>query len=33
LVRIGLRDAITLTPWGLSYNTGLSEQFVQESNH
>jgi hypothetical protein len=33
LVRVGLSDSITLTPLGLSYNTGLSEKFLQESNH
>ena len=33
LVRVGLSDVITLTPLGLSYDTGLSEQFVQESDH
>jgi hypothetical protein len=33
LVRVGLADAITLTPMGLSYDTGLSEQFIQESDH
>jgi len=33
LVRVGLSDAITLTPLGLSYDTGLSEQFVQKSDH
>jgi hypothetical protein len=33
VVRVGLSDAITLTPLGLSYNSGLSEQFFQESNH
>ena len=32
-VRVGLADAITLTPMGLSYDTGLSEQLVQESDH
>ena len=33
LVRVGLSDAITLTLLGLSYDTGLSEQFIQVSDH
>ena len=33
LVQVGLSDAITLTPLGLSYDTGLNEQFVQKSDH
>ena len=33
LVRVGLADAITLTPTGLSYDTGLSEQIVRETDH
>lgn len=33
LVSIGMGTAITLTADGLSYDTGLSEQFVEESDH
>lgn len=33
LVRTGIGSAITLTLQGLGYDTGLSEQFVTESDH
>jgi hypothetical protein len=33
LVRIGLGSAITITPEGLDYDTGLSDHFVEESDH
>jgi len=33
LVNIGMGTAITLTSEGLAYDTGLSEQFVEESDH
>ena len=33
LVRMGLGGAVTLTRLGLEYDTGLSDQFVSESDH
>ncbi len=33
LAKIGLGSAVTLTVQGLSYETGLSEQFVEPSDH
>jgi hypothetical protein len=33
LVRVGLSDEVTLTPLGLSYETGLNEQFIHVSDH
>jgi hypothetical protein len=33
LARTGLGAGIVLTPMGLAYETGLSEQFVSESDH
>lgn len=33
LTRTGLGSAVTLTQQGMAYDTGLSEQFVTESDH
>ena len=33
LVRVGLNEAITLTLLGLSYDTGLNDQFIQVFDH